>query len=126
MALSAVRLVAVSISVVGGLAAGAITAKLTEGWTWALASALSVMIIALIASQLWLTMPDGKVDKRVVASGTASVAARRSVAADIESEIAGQQTPGTTTGRQEVAATGAGSIAAGKDVRGRIRTRIFR
>jgi hypothetical protein len=120
------RLVATVVSVFAGTAAAIIQSKLTDGWTWPLASALAVALVALALTQFWLTHAGNDAGTKVEAGGAGAVAAGGSVGAEIDSEVHGTNSPASPGGpRADVAATGPGSVAAGKDVTGRIKTRIW-
>ena len=49
------RLTAVTVSVIAGIVAAAVSAKLIDTWTWPLGIALGVSTVALIVTQLWLS-----------------------------------------------------------------------
>jgi membrane protein implicated in regulation of membrane protease activity len=121
------RLTAVTVSVIAGIVAGAVSGKLMDTWTWPLGIALGVSAVALIVTQLWLSKKDDDGRSSTGASGTGTIAVGGSVKRDIDSEIDDVGGGGTPAPAQDgVQASGTGSIAIGKNVKGGIRNRVRR
>jgi hypothetical protein len=121
------RLTAVTVSVIAGIVAGAVSGKLIDTWTWPFGIALGVSAIALIVTQLWLSKKDSDGGSGAVASGTGAISVGGAVKGGIDSEVddlgCGALAP---PARSEVQAKGPGAIAVGKNVHGGIRSRVRR
>lgn len=121
------RLTAVTVSVIAGIVAGAVSGKLIDTWTWPFGIALGVSTVALIVTQLWLSKKDGDGRSSTGASGTGAIAVGGSVKGDIDSEVDDVGSGGTIAPtRDGVQASGTGSIAVRKNVKGGIRNRVRR
>jgi hypothetical protein len=121
------RLTAITVSVIAGIVAGAVSGKLMDTWTWPLGIALAVSIVALIVTQLWLSTKDDDGRSGTAASGTGSIAVGGSVKGGIDSDVDDIGSDGTTApARDGVQASGTGSISIGKNVKGGIRNRVRR
>jgi hypothetical protein len=128
------RLTAVTVSVIAGIVAAAVAAKLIDTWTWPLGIALAVSAVALIVTQLWLSKKDGDDGSGkdgddgsgAGASGTGAISVGGSVKGGIDSEVddLGGGTAAPAGGG--VQASGTGAIAVGKNVKGGIRSRVRR
>jgi len=120
------RLLAIVVSIFAGTGAALIQDRLTNGWTWPLATALAVALSALAITQFFLGRTGGNADPKVTSSGAGSVAAGGDIDADIDSQVTGDSGPHRTGETSGISATGDGSIAAGKNIRGKIRSRVRR
>jgi hypothetical protein len=121
------RLTAVTVSVIAGIVAGAVSGKLMDTWTWPLGIALAVSTVALIFTQLWLSAKGDDGRSGTAASGTGSIAVGGSVKGGIDSDVDDIGGGGATApARDGVQASGTGSISVGKNVRGGIRNRVRR
>ena len=81
------RLAAVTVSVIAGIVAGAVSGKLIDTWTWPLGIALGVSVVALIVTQLWLSKKDGDGRSSTGPSGTGAITAKSVHLADQLAEV---------------------------------------
>jgi hypothetical protein len=116
------RAIAAGLSVAAGVAGGIITILLTNRWSWSWGVALISTTIIAIISQVWLSVSDQ--GHRVSAMGTGAVSAGGSINSDLDIEVTGSPiaTPATTSS-DGVQAVGNGVVAAGRNIKGRIRIR---
>jgi hypothetical protein len=121
MSRSRARAIAAGVSVIAGVIGGIATNMVTDRWSWTWTVALVLTAVALIVSQVWLTLTDGSAI--VTASGRGTIAAGGSVNGDVEIHSSGPSASGTGRDVGGIAATGPGSIAAGKNVKGKVRIR---
>jgi len=120
------RLTAVTMSVIAGIVAGAVSGKLIDTWTWPLGIALGVSTVALVVTQLWLSKKDGDGGSGAVARGTGAISVGGSVKGGIDSAVDARGGNGTVPTQGGVQASGTGAIAVGKNVKGGIRSRVWR
>jgi hypothetical protein len=120
------RLTAVTVSVIAGIVAGAVSGKLIDTWTWPLGIALGVSAVALIVTQLWLSKKDGDGGSGAVASSTGAISVGGSVEGGIDSEVDDRGSTAVPAQGGGVQASGTGAIAVGKNVKGGIRSRVRR
>lgn len=120
------RAIATGVSAVAGVLAGAVTNMITAKWSWTWAAALVVAVLVLVASQVWISL-SGPGGGPVAATAAGSVAAGDTVDADIDVETVGLHggVPSTLPS-DGVVASGPGSVAAGKNVKGKVKIRSRR
>lgn len=113
-----------AVSALAGVAGGVITNMLTDRWSLTWAVALGVTASILVLCQVILSR--SQAHAATVAAGPGAIAAAGKIAGDIDVRVRGQGWKGGAPAADPsgVSATGAGSIASGGHIRGKIRTDI--
>lgn len=115
------RSVAAGISALAGLAAGVITNVITDEWSLAWGIALAAASVLLVASQIYLSLPEK--EPNVSAQGAGSVSSGGSVRGEVDIEVTQSGTPQPPGAVDGIVASGPGSVAARGGIKGRIKIR---
>src|SRR5215468_5473235 len=106
--------VAAGVSALAGSVSGVVTNLVTDERTWVWIAALAATTFTLIVLQIWLSLATPPADVRAVGSGT--VAAGGSIPGNVTIDSSGPPLSSSIGPLPfGVTASGAGSVAAGKD-----------